>query len=194
MRRRGAGTARHTDDEGSVDPVGGEVALRCSAAVFRDTSVLLCRRLADEEPAWVLPGGTPFAGEGAAACAQREVKEETGLTVDLNRVAFVLETTSPDGAEHLIEIVFLGIARMGEVQPEQREPHLKPEFVELDRLPGLRLLPPLGGNLRGLVRHGLSSHMVTTETAAFLGNVWREPGVSLPVANATEARSEEASS
>jgi len=175
-----------------VDPAGAEVALRCSAAVFRDSSVLLCRRLADEEPTFVLPGGSPVAGEGAASCAQREVKEETGLSVDLNRVAFVLETTSPDGSEHLIEIVFLGVVRRGDTEPEQREPHLEPKFVELDQLPGLRLLPPIGGNLRGLARGGLLSQMSAAGTAAFLGNVWREPGISLGVQNLTGVPSEEA--
>jgi ADP-ribose pyrophosphatase YjhB (NUDIX family) len=35
------------------------------------------------------------------------VLEETGLDVQIGRVAFVLETTGPDGDQRLIEIIFL---------------------------------------------------------------------------------------
>lgn len=154
------------------------VSLRCSAAVFGDGTILLCRRLEDAVPTWTLPGGTPNPGEGSANCAQREVREETGLTVDLNRVAFVLEATSPDGADHLIEIVFIGFVREPGTKPSQQESHLLPEFIPLDDLANLRLLPPLGGYLRGLARRpGLGDQ--PGPTAAYLGNVWRAPDVSL---------------
>ena len=71
------------------------VNLRCSAMILRNQSVLLCRRVHSDDT-WVLPGGTPRLGEGTALSAQREVHEETGLQVTVDRVAFVLETTSPD--------------------------------------------------------------------------------------------------
>jgi 8-oxo-dGTP diphosphatase len=57
------------------------VNLRCSAVVFRGESVLLCRRSSSEDT-WVLPGGTPRAGEGSAMAARREVAEETGLQIE----------------------------------------------------------------------------------------------------------------
>ncbi|HXN60920.1 MAG TPA: NUDIX domain-containing protein [Acidimicrobiales bacterium] len=56
----------------------GPIAVRASILFFRDERVLLCRRT-DEEDVWVLPGGTPAAGEGTAAAARPEVAEETGL-------------------------------------------------------------------------------------------------------------------
>jgi ADP-ribose pyrophosphatase YjhB (NUDIX family) len=154
------------------------VSLRCSAAVFWDGSILLCRRLEDEVPTWTLPGGTPKPGEGSANCAQRELREETGIVVDLNRVAFVLEATSPDGADHVIEIVFLGFVRDAEPKPTQQEAHLRPEFVSLDEVAKLRLLPPLAGYLRGLSRRPLFGDEMAG-TAAYLGNVWRDPEISL---------------
>jgi 8-oxo-dGTP pyrophosphatase MutT (NUDIX family) len=42
---------------------------------------VLCGRTADHT--WVLPKGTPDAGETLAETALREVREETGLVVDL---------------------------------------------------------------------------------------------------------------
>jgi 8-oxo-dGTP pyrophosphatase MutT (NUDIX family) len=55
------------------------VELRCSAIVFRDDRLLLLRRRRDGAEDWVLPGGHPGSREGAAACVEREVLEETGI-------------------------------------------------------------------------------------------------------------------
>jgi ADP-ribose pyrophosphatase YjhB (NUDIX family) len=153
------------------------VLLRVSTAVFRGGTVLLCRRLDDREPTWVLPGGTPRRGEGAANCARREVAEETGLHIDPDRVAFVLETTSPDASHHLMEIVFMAELRDASVVPAGTEPHLEPEFIELDRLGSMNLLPPIAGYLRGLSRR-VTRLDATHATAAYLGNIWRSTGAA----------------
>lgn len=151
------------------------VLLRVSTAVFHDSRVLLCRRLDDLEPTWVLPGGTPRRGEGAANCARREVAEETGVRIDPDRVAFVLETSSPDGAYHLIEIVFMAMLRDAKVELAGSEAHLEPEFVELDKLGSIHLLPPIAGYLRGLAGRLNRYPEPTAATAGYLGNVWRPP-------------------
>lgn len=70
------------------------VELRCSAIVFRGEAVLLLGRRRNGTRDWVLPGGHPRPREGRATCTYREVLEETGLDVQVGRVAFVLETTA----------------------------------------------------------------------------------------------------
>lgn len=152
---------------------GKSVNLRCSAVVFRDSSVLLCRRL-DGEGLWVLPGGTPRLGEGSAHCAAREVAEETGLEVQIERVAFVLEASSVEEHKHLIEIVFLGSEREKGREPAELEPHLRPSFVPLDRISQVQMLPPLAGYIRGLAARAPLVHGdLTLATAPYLGNLWR---------------------
>lgn len=151
---------------------GAPVDLRCSMLVFRGQKILLCHR-DDRARSWVLPGGTPRQGESTAAAARREVEEETGLQVEAERVAFVLEASSWDRGHHMIEIVFLGAEREMGSTPQLREPGLDPSFVDLDGLGDLNLRPPIAGYVRGFFsrRHA---------TAAYLGNVWR------PEAGATE--------
>lgn len=139
----------------------GRVRLRCSAVVFRDDSVLLLDR--PERGDWVLPGGCPRPGKGTAACARREVREETGLHVETGRCAFVLETIDPHSHDRTVELVLL--AADGDGPPRRGEPGLEPYFVELIDLPGLNLRPPISGHLRGM-RH---------RAAPYLGNLWR-PG------------------
>jgi 8-oxo-dGTP diphosphatase len=148
------------------------VNLRCSALLLRDDAVLLCRRTA-EQNTWILPGGTPHRGEGSAATARREVAEETGLHIDAERVAFVLETTSWDADHHLIEIVFVGADRDPRAEPIQLEEGLSPSFVALDDLAQLGLRPPIAGYIRGFARAQAMDGNQTRATAAYLGNLWR---------------------
>ncbi|MFB9831538.1 NUDIX domain-containing protein [Actinoallomurus acaciae] len=141
--------------------------MRCSAIVFRGDEVLLLHRARDGGD-WVLPGGCPRPGEGLAACARREVLEETGIRAEIDRVAFALEAIDPDGADRTIEIVLLAADVPAAAAVEATEAGLEPGFVRLDALPELNLRPPIAGHLRGL-RTRLPL------TAAYLGNLWRPP-------------------
>jgi 8-oxo-dGTP pyrophosphatase MutT (NUDIX family) len=143
------------------------VELRCSAIVFRGDEVLLLRRRRDGTTDWVLPGGHPRPREGTAACVQREVLEETGLRVNAEGVAFLLETTDPAGERRLVEVVFLVSEQIAGTSPHCPEPDVEPVFVPVEETPGLVLRPPLAGYLRGLHR---TRHR---PTAAYLGNLWR---------------------
>ena len=56
-----------------------------SAIVTDEKGNLLLHRRSDNER-WALPGGKMDIGETIAQCAEREVREETGLTVEAYRV------------------------------------------------------------------------------------------------------------
>ncbi|HTU07543.1 MAG TPA: NUDIX hydrolase [Trebonia sp.] len=144
-----------------------DVDVRCSAAVFRDGGVLLVHHARDGGAGyWVLPGGAPQAGEGMAACAQRETLEETGMSVAPGRVAFVLEALAPGSRRRVVDLVFLAaITVRGE--PKVHEEDAEARFVPVNVLPGLVLRPALAGHLRALHDRG------PTRTAAYLGNMWR---------------------
>jgi 8-oxo-dGTP diphosphatase len=143
------------------------VLLRCSAVVTRQRAVLLLHRSAGE---WVLPGGTPRSGESMAACARREVLEETGLHVDPSRVAFVLEVLGPDGGPRTVDIVFGARDARPAEPPRLQEPDLEPVFVSIDQLYQLDLRPPLAGHLRRMAAQGGRLY------APYLANLWRPPG------------------
>jgi len=145
------------------------IDVRCSAIVFRDDTVLLVHRSRNGTDSWVLPGGTPHPGESMVACARRETLEETGLSVDPARVAFVLEALGPGATRRTVDLVFLATADGHGKKPETREADLEARFVPLDLLAGLDVRPPLAGHLRALHARG------TEPTAAYLGNLWRPP-------------------
>ncbi|HTX80862.1 MAG TPA: NUDIX hydrolase [Streptosporangiaceae bacterium] len=149
------------------------LAIRCSALVARGTEVLLVRRTGNAASTWSLPGGTPRQSESMAACARREVLEETGLHVDPSGVAFVLEVLAPDGGPRTVDMVFLArLANPGQ-RPRQVEPDLEPAFMPLSDLQDLDLRPPLAGHLRGLLGQR------TPRYAPYLANLWR-PDLAQP--------------
>lgn len=146
------------------------IDLRCSAIVVRKQAVLLIRRT-NGTGTWVLPGGTPRPGESMAACARREVREETGLHVHPARVAFVLEVVGPYSGPRTVDIVFSADEPTPGQQPEELEPGLAPAFIPASDIPQLDLRPPLAGHLRRMLSQ--REEMRGELYAPYLANLWR---------------------
>ncbi|MCL4270990.1 MAG: NUDIX domain-containing protein [Anaerolineales bacterium] len=64
----------------------GQLRVGCSAVIFNETreKVLLTQRA--DNGHWCLPGGHMESGESASEACEREVLEETGLTVRATRL------------------------------------------------------------------------------------------------------------
>jgi 8-oxo-dGTP pyrophosphatase MutT (NUDIX family) len=69
-----------------------QLKLGCSATILDDSGgkILLTRR--SDNDRWCLPGGAMDPGESLEECCQREVWEETGLTVRVVRLLGVYST------------------------------------------------------------------------------------------------------
>jgi 8-oxo-dGTP diphosphatase len=118
---------------------GGPV-LGVSVCVIKDGLVLLTQRGKPPfQDKWSLPGGRVEGGERLEEAAQRELREETGITASLGGVFDWTEII--DANRHLVLAVFVGKWVSGEaaaaddakaarwVSPE--------EFGELELTPGL---------------------------------------------------------
>jgi 8-oxo-dGTP pyrophosphatase MutT (NUDIX family) len=66
-------------------PEPNSIVPAASAVVINDAGDILLQRRTDND-LWALPGGTMDVGERIAETAVREVKEETGLTVEVSRI------------------------------------------------------------------------------------------------------------
>ena len=120
--------------------------LAVSAAIVRDGHVLVVRRA--RPPAnglFSLPGGVVEAGETLHQALQREVMEETGITIEPVALAGFRETISRDGEDrverHFVILPFAarwiaGEPRLNEELSEAR--WVRPaELVGLPTTPGL---------------------------------------------------------
>jgi 8-oxo-dGTP diphosphatase len=119
--------------------------------VWRDEQVLVGMRRSGVQPGtWGLPGGHIEFGETWAACARREVREETGLELTHSRRVETTETFAPDGTSHEITIFLEGSAH-GELRNPSPSETARWEWHRWDALPA-----PLVRSLAALRATGYS--------------------------------------
>jgi 8-oxo-dGTP diphosphatase len=115
--------------------------VECAGALVRDDAgrLLLVRR--GRPPAagmWSLPGGRIEPGETAAAAAAREVREETGLDVEIGAV--LITAVIADGAYRVQDFAARVVG--GELQAGDDASEVcwatEAELDELELTPGLR--------------------------------------------------------
>ena len=73
---------------------------------YNDSIILIKRKNSPYKGFWALPGGFVEYGETVESAVLREVKEETGLEVDLNKISGVYSDPDRDPRGHIITICF----------------------------------------------------------------------------------------
>jgi len=111
--------------------------------------VLLARWVGSDRPRWTLPGGGLDHGEDPRRGAIREVAEETGYAVALDRLLTVDSLHLPDVTNHAgeprdmwgLRIVYAGHVTGGELRHEVGGSTDMAAWVPLDEVTGLDRVP-----------------------------------------------------
>lgn len=70
--------------------------------VFKDDKILMVRQHHEGRDIWMLPGGNIEENENSAQAAVREVKEETGLDIEILDTAWHVEEVSPERGQRFV--------------------------------------------------------------------------------------------
>ena len=146
-----------------MDRKRGRPTVAVGCFVFNEaTELLMIQR--GKEPGlglWTIPGGRVEFGESLTAACQREVKEETGIDVEIGEMVTVFEPVFGD--YHYVIIDYLGTPVAGtSLIPESGDDASDARWVAVDQLSEL----PLTSNLLPVVNQALE---VADRTSAASG-------------------------
>lgn len=129
--------------------------------------ILLVRHRKGEKTYWLLPGGGLDFGEPIFEAARRELMEETGLEIEADRMLYVSEAISPDGARHILNMYVMGRVTGGQLGPPPAGDVIDQiAWLPLADLPGLTMYP-------AIAEHILASHAQGfAHEVRYLGNQW----------------------
>lgn len=106
-------------------------SLAVDAVILEDERIVLVKRKNPPfQGRWALPGGFVEYGETVEEAVRREVKEETGLDVRIEKLVGVYSDPGRDPRGHTVSIVYFcrpvsGLMNAGSDAKEVKEFHLK---------------------------------------------------------------------
>ncbi len=128
--------------------------------------ILLVRHRKGNRQYWVLPGGRLEYGETFYECAVRELSEETGLNVQVERFLYLSEAIAPDRSRHIVNI-YVKAKVVGGTLKVGNEPVLAGvDFIPLSELERITLFPPISKVILEALPEGFSGGI------KYLGNLW----------------------
>lgn len=122
--------------------------IRVAAILPREDTLLLVRHRKGEKAYWMLPGGGLDYGETFEQCAIREIQEETGLEISVDRLLYLSEAICPRGTRHVVNAYVLGKIEGGGIRLPIGDVIDSVEFVPVRQLSELTLYPPIATQLQ----------------------------------------------
>ena len=110
---------------------------RVTGVCVEDDRILLLDQDTDGPRSWSLPGGKVAPGETLAEALVREMREETGVLVDVGRMLYLCDHVPADVVHITFEVRRVGGVMGDVVVGADTRPIRGVAFVKLTELPGL---------------------------------------------------------
>ena len=144
--------------------------VRVAALILDAGRLVLVRHRAGSATYHLLPGGGVGYRETVADALVREVREETGLDIEVDRPLLISDTIDPHGPRHIINLTFLAHRTGGSITRTPEDPRVEAvDLVEPERLVELDLRPPIARELTEIVARN-----VDAAPARYLGSLFTE--------------------
>ncbi|MEB3222145.1 MAG: NUDIX hydrolase [Candidatus Sericytochromatia bacterium] len=117
--------------------------IRVGVVLQEGDALLLVEHRKGDRGYWLLPGGGLDHGETFFACAAREVREETGLLVEPERVVYLSEAIAPAGGRHIVNVFVKARVLGGTLTLPDGDIISAARWVPLGELPGLVMYPAI---------------------------------------------------
>ncbi len=140
---------------------------RVSVLVITDDKrILLVRHRKGNRLYWVLPGGRLEYGETFSECAVRELREETGLDVEIDQFLFLSEAIAPDRSRHIVNIYLKGHVTGGTMKLGNEPVLAGVDYLPLSELQKVTVFPPIGKHILDALADDFAGGI------RYLGNLW----------------------
>jgi ADP-ribose pyrophosphatase YjhB (NUDIX family) len=134
-----------------------EFKLRVTGVLIENEKLLLLEQDVTADRRWSLPGGGLEYGETIGDCLAREMREETGLDVEIGKLLYVCDRMH--NGKHVVHMTFL-VQRTGGELKRGEEPE-----AEANRIRSIKLVP-----LTDLPDYGFSARFCELAMAGFPGS------------------------
>jgi len=159
-----------------VAPAPDRPRVRVAAAILIEGKLVVVAHRAGGQSYFLLPGGGVEAGESLGEALVREVREETGLSIEPGVPLLINDTIDPSGARHVVNLTFAASVVGGELTDRPEDPRVESvALVDCAEITSLDLRPPFGSALVAALAAG------TDARARYLGPMW----VAYPVPDDT---------
>lgn len=142
--------------------------IRVCTVLPKDDALLMVRHRKGDKAYWMLPGGGLDYGESFEQCAIREIKEETGLDITIERMLYLSESICPQGTRHVINIYLLGRIEGGSIALPQEDVIDAVEFIPVSSLGDVTIYPAIAPELQAAHAVGYTGAILN------LGSMWAE--------------------